>query len=74
MATMTKPQVVPPPLPETHRSPDSLIRWAGFVIADRPRVGQAVWRMGKVRVLHESALSIARQKWRENLKSLEVGK
>lgn len=62
----------PPPLPEEpHRSPDSLIRWAGFVIVERPVGAPAVWRKGKVRLPQEGALAVARKAWRENLKSLE---
>lgn len=63
---------VPPPLPqELHRSPDALIRWAGFEIAERPAGRQAVWRQGRVRMLHEGALAVARRKWQEHLKSVE---
>ena len=63
----------PPPLPasEYHWSPDSLIRWAGFSIAERPTCGPAVWVCGRVRLVHEGALAVARRKWRQKLKELE---
>ena len=64
----------PPPLPpwmDCHRSPDSIIRDAGFVIVARPEGCQARWRRGRVIYLQEGALAIAKRERREALERLE---
>ena len=64
----------PPPLPDGHRSPDSIIREAGFVIAARPTDGPARWRRGRLIYLQEGALFIAMRERKEKLKQLETAR
>jgi hypothetical protein len=57
---------------DPHHSEDSLIRWAGFVIAARPEGCQARWRRGRLFYLHEQALTLAKKAWHAELERLET--